>query len=76
MTLHTVPRNTLRVRRAEKEVAQYDVSVAIGMSRDRYWRIEKGYAVPTDEEREALAAYFGVAVDTLFPTPVALEQAS
>jgi transcriptional regulator with XRE-family HTH domain len=63
--------NTLRVRRAEKAVNQYDVASALGISRDRYWRIEKSYAEPTAEEREALAAFFGVAPDVIWPAHAA-----
>lgn len=59
--------NTLRVRRAEKAVNQFDVAAALGISRDRYWRIEKGYADPTDAERAALATYFGTPTDVIWP---------
>lgn len=61
------PENRLRVARAELRVGQYDVAGAIGISRDRYWRIENSYAVPTEAERAALAAFFGMADDDLFP---------
>jgi transcriptional regulator with XRE-family HTH domain len=61
------PENRLRVARAELRVGQYDVSGAIGISRDRYWRIENSYAIPTERERAALSAFFGVAEGDLFP---------
>lgn len=59
--------NTLRIRRAERAVNQFDVAAVLGISRDRYWRIEKGYAQPTDAEREALVRYFDVPPAVLFP---------
>lgn len=59
--------NTLRIRRAERAVNQFDVAAVLGISRDRYWRIEKGYAQPTDAERAALLAYFEVDESVLFP---------
>lgn len=63
-------KNRLRLHRALKGdngVTQYDVSQALGLHRDRYWRIEKGYTDPTDDERAALAEYFGVGQSALFP---------
>ncbi len=62
--------NTLRLHRAakgDKGVTQFDVSHALDMHRDRYWRIEQGHTEPTLEEQEAFAAYFAVKVSTLFP---------
>ncbi len=63
------PENTLRVRRAERRINQFDVAAALGVSRDRYWRIENGYAVPTAAERTTLAEFFGVPNEVLFPAP-------
>lgn len=63
-------RNTLRLHRAqkgEKGVTQFDVCHALYMHRDRYWRIENGHTAPTDEEKAAFAAYFGVKESALFP---------
>lgn len=63
-------RNTLRIRRAEhgeNGVSQHAVAQAIGIHRDRLHRIERGYAEPSEEEREKLAAFFGVKVSVLFP---------
>lgn len=60
--------NTLRVRRAEKGgVSQWDTARAVGLSFNRYWRIEKGQTPPTPEEMTALAGYFGCSVGRLFP---------
>jgi transcriptional regulator with XRE-family HTH domain len=62
--------NTLRLHRAgkgEKGVTQFDVSHALNMHRDRYWRIENGHTKPSPEEQAAFADYFGVKVTALFP---------
>ncbi len=62
-------KNTLRVRRAEKGdgVSQRDVWKALGMERNRYWRIEQGDLPPTAKEVKALARYFRCPADVLFP---------
>lgn len=59
--------NTLRVRRAEREVSQRDLALKAGLHPDRYWRIEKGYTEPTPEECEAIAAALEVAAEVAFP---------
>lgn len=63
--------NTLRVRRAEREISQRDLAAKAGLHPDRYWRIEKGYTDPTPQECEAIAVALGAAVDVVFP---ALQQ--
>lgn len=66
--MNVTPReNTLRVRRAERRVNQFDVAAVVGCSRDRYWRIENGYVEPTAEERAALCAFFGVGEGVIWP---------
>lgn len=65
----------LRVARAERRINQFDTAEAVGMGRDRYWRIENGYTEPTEEERAKLAAFFGRPVHDLFPTPDAAAPA-
>lgn len=32
-----------------------DLALKVGLSRDRYWHIENGYASPSDTERRRLA---------------------
>lgn len=59
--------NRLRVARAERGVNQEQVASAIGVYRDRYFRIEKGYAEPTKDEQAQLAEFFGMPVKKLFP---------
>lgn len=63
----TATANRLRVLRAERHLSQMDTATAAGISHNRYWRIENGYAAPTTEERQALAAVFAVAVEAVFP---------
>ncbi len=61
-------KNTLRIRRAERDaISQRDLAQLAGISPDRYWRIEKGYADPTEDERAALALALDCGCDVLFP---------
>jgi len=61
-------KNTLRIRRAERDgLSQRDLAQRAGISTDRYWRIEKGYVDPTDQERAALAAVLDVDESVVFP---------
>jgi transcriptional regulator with XRE-family HTH domain len=65
---NTEPRpNRLRVLRAERHLTQWDTAAGVGISFNRYWRIEHGRAMPTDEERQRLAEFFGVAPRKVFP---------
>jgi len=59
----------LPVWRAERdEMSQRRLAQLAGLSEDRYWRIEKGYAGATDEEQAAIARALGVAVGEIaFP---------
>lgn len=61
--------NTLRVRRAERRVSQLDLAVQLGMSPNRFWRIENGYALPTEAERAAIAQALGVPESEIWPEP-------
>lgn len=58
--------NRLRVLRAERNISQMDAADAVAMSANRFWRIENGYTEPTDDEKEALARFFGVRVRDIF----------
>jgi len=60
--------NTLRVRRAERRLSQMALARAAGIAENRYWRVENGFASPTDAERAALASALGVSVDVVFPS--------
>lgn len=63
MTVKRVSRpNRLPVLRAERDISQLDLAVKVGMSHNRYWRVENGYTEPTDEERNTLASTLGVPV--------------
>jgi transcriptional regulator with XRE-family HTH domain len=59
--------NRLKVLRAEHRLSQMDTATRAAISHNRYWRIENGYTEPTDAERAALAAVFGVVVGRVFP---------
>jgi transcriptional regulator with XRE-family HTH domain len=63
--------NTLRLRRAEqgtKGVSQMAVAKAIGMSFNRYWRIENDETEPEAKEIKSLARYFKCSASVLFPS--------
>jgi transcriptional regulator with XRE-family HTH domain len=65
---NTEPRlNRLRVLRAERHLTQWATASAVDISFNRYWRIEHGRAMPTAEERQRLATFFGVAPRKVFP---------
>lgn len=55
----------LRVARAEVGLTQLEVARQTGISANRYWRIENGYAVATDDERARLSALFQRPADHL-----------
>jgi transcriptional regulator with XRE-family HTH domain len=59
--------NRLRVLRAEKRLSQMDTAEAAGISFNRYWRIEAGYAEPTEQERQHIARVLHVHIDQAFP---------
>ena len=61
------PKNSLKVRRAEKDVSQLRVAADTGIPSDRYHRIEKGYVIPNAEDVRRLTEYFGVPADVIFP---------
>lgn len=61
-------RNRLRVLRAaaaQGGLSQLDTALKAKIKHYRYWRIENGYEIPTDEERARLAKVLGVAPDHL-----------
>jgi len=63
--------NTLRLRRAEsgpKGISQMRVAKALGMSFNRYWRIENGETSPAPAEIKRFARYFRCSADVLFPS--------
>lgn len=60
----------LRIRRAALELNQFDVADASGMGRDRYVRIELGYADPTPAEQRAIARALKAKAADLFPEQV------
>lgn len=75
----TVTTNKLRVLRAlcgDQGISQWDMAIRAGFVYNRYWRIEKGYAEPTAEERARIAAALGVEENQLgFPPDAASSEA-
>lgn len=66
-------KNRLRVRRAELEgLSQQDAATKAGLTRDRYWRIEKGYTEPTARECQQLATALDTTVHGVFPELAAI----
>lgn len=58
----------MRVRRAELNgLSQQDAALRAGLTRDRYWRIEKGYTEPTAIECMAIAVALSTTAEQLFP---------
>jgi transcriptional regulator with XRE-family HTH domain len=63
-------RMELRVRRAALDMNQFAAADLAGMGRDRYVRIELGYAEPTKDERKAIAKALKAKASELFPEQV------
>lgn len=67
------PPNRLAELRAGKRASdggkctQQVAASAVGISYNRYWRIENREAEATADERERLASYFGVPEGRVFP---------
>ena len=57
--------NRLRVIRAERSCSQLDAALKAKITEGRYWRIENGYVVPTEDERARIAAALKVPVADL-----------
>jgi transcriptional regulator with XRE-family HTH domain len=60
-------RMALRVRRAALDLNQFEVAAAAGLGRDRYVRIELGYADPDKDEQKAIAKALKATRTELFP---------
>jgi len=57
----------LKKTRILKELNQFQVSIATGVSQSRISLIENGYVQPRDDEKERLANALRTPVDRLFP---------
>lgn len=51
--------------RANRGWSQLDTAIKAKIKHYRYWRIENGYEVPSDQERARLARVLGVEVNNL-----------
>jgi transcriptional regulator with XRE-family HTH domain len=67
-------RLALRVRRAALEMNQFEVAAAAGIGRDRFCRIELGYADPTPDEQKAIAKALKAKRDDLFGEPAGVGR--
>lgn len=68
------PRNRLKVLRADKGWSQLDLSIKARIKEYRYWRIENGYVIPTEDERANIAKAFKVAETDVFPEAEAIAS--
>ncbi len=59
--------NRLRIVRAEQRVSQLALALRAGINPTRVWRIENGYAMPTEGERNDIACALGVAGAAIWP---------
>lgn len=50
----------LRYLRIKNKLTQQQISNSLGISCDRYSRIERGFVVPTEEECEKMAEFLGI----------------
>ena len=57
----------LKLFRFLNEKSQDEISHEIGISQAKLSRIERGYIVPSEEEKEALAKVLKMKVKELFP---------
>lgn len=67
--------NELRVARARRPISQLKLATEAGLTENRYWRIENGYAEPTPDERAALARVLDTTEESLFPELAATSPA-
>ncbi|MCD8101093.1 MAG: helix-turn-helix transcriptional regulator [Alistipes sp.] len=58
--------NTIKVRRAIKNITQEELATAIGVTRKTVNTIENGVYVPSTVLALKMAKYFGVPVEELF----------
>ena len=67
--------NRIRIRRAELRISQLDTALEAGISPGRLWKLENGYARPTDEERSSIATVLNTDSAALWPTAQPMEAA-
>jgi transcriptional regulator with XRE-family HTH domain len=67
-----VIRRSYRMLRLAVEKTQIEVEALAGLDAGRFWKIENGYVIPTDEEIKNLAKVLKVAKSKL---PIPSEEA-
>lgn len=63
-----MPNNLARARFDMDRISQRETAKKAGIHSDRYWRIENDYAIPTADERAALARVLNASESVLFGT--------
>lgn len=66
-------RRQYRMLRENVGKTQLQTEALARLGAGRYWKIENGWTVPTDDERDALARVLKVPADQL-PTPAAASE--
>lgn len=59
--------NRLRVLRAERNLAQYQLAQLARIEATRFWRIEHGLVTPTEPEQRQIAGALGVTSRRIWP---------
>ncbi len=68
-------RREYRMLRLNADRSQREVEALAGLDSGRYWKIENGYVIPTDDEAKAIAKVLKVTRDRL-PMPEIEARAS
>lgn len=55
----------LKVARAEKDLTQWDLALKAGVSQAKVSLIERGHIVPSDDDRQRMAAALGLEADQI-----------
>jgi transcriptional regulator with XRE-family HTH domain len=66
--------NRLRVIRAERAVSQLDTALEADVNPTRFWKLENGYAEPSEHEREAIANALGTSPEAIWPPTLAEKR--
>jgi transcriptional regulator with XRE-family HTH domain len=67
--------SVLKLARVVKGFSQYDVEAETGIRQSQLSLLERGFRVPSEQEKKALAALYKISEENLFPKP-ARDEAS
>jgi len=59
--------SALKMHRILQGVSQEEVAFKVGMTQQAYSKLERGFSIPSYDRKEALAKFFGVDPERLFP---------